>query len=384
MDGSDDVSRRGKGVNSFHIEQAKMASRECDQHMGPCMLCDDSDWSENGEIKRKKQMQYEYWEIIYYSLLISITAFLITHNWKDKSSALPAGTEVTVEPSEREVTTDVVEGSYYAIIERGSTEVGEAVEYVVKPPGGASVTVRRSLLRERKWHRMAFLQFTLEKKHDAFTTQAFFDRRHKFFQIWCDRGREAALEFARNDRAEAKRAEEQAALDAKIDAITDDAAAAAAELSPQEALEKARVVAAALAAATAARSSSAIPVPRQARRRAPTDAAFTEWMLHLDDEKFWAWVGHSDNATHFKSKENLYYWSQRIDKVAFLRMVWIEFGCPGHGKGPWDGIGAMVKTKITRDITNEQCLTPSGTIKTPLCVAQHARATFCTEESPPP
>ena len=49
MDGSDDVSRRGKGVNSFHIEQAKMASRECDQHMGPCMLCDDSDWSENGQ-----------------------------------------------------------------------------------------------------------------------------------------------------------------------------------------------------------------------------------------------------------------------------------------------------------------------------------------------
>ena len=53
------------------------------------------------------------------------------------------------------------------------------------------------------------------------------------------------------------------------------------------------------------------------------------------------------------------------------------------GKGPWDGIGAMVKTKVTRDITNEQCLTPSGTIKTPLCVAQHARATFCTEESHP-
>ena len=44
----------------------------------------------------------------------------------------------------------------------------------------------------------------------------------------------------------------------------------------------------------------------------------------------------------------------------------------------------MVKTKVTRDITNEQCLTPSGTIKTPLCVAQHARATFCTEESYPP
>ena len=209
--------------------------------------------------------------------------------------------------------------------------MGEAVEYLVKPPNGNPVTVRRSLLRERKWHRIAFLQFTPEKKHDGFTTQAFFDRRHEFFNIWCTRGRKAAMEFAQKDRAEEKRAEEQAALDCQIDAITDEAAATAAELSTEEALEKARVVAAALAAATAARSSTAIPVPRQARRHAPTEAEFTEWMLHLEEEKFWAWIGHSDNATHFKSKENLYYWSQRIDRVSFLRMVWIEFGCPGHG-----------------------------------------------------
>ncbi len=26
-------------------------------------------------------------------------------------------------------------------------------------------------------------------------------------------------------------------------------------------------------------------------------------------------------------------------------------GCPGHGKGPWDGLGAMAKTKVTRDLT---------------------------------
>mmetsp|Transcript_57590 Transcript_57590/g.158172 ORF Transcript_57590/g.158172 Transcript_57590/m.158172 type:complete len:263 (-) Transcript_57590:25-813(-) len=40
----------------------------------------------------------------------------------------------------------------------------------------------------------------------------------------------------------------------------------------------------------------------------------------------------------------------------------------------------MVKTKITRDITNEQCRTPAGIIESPLQAAQHARATFCTEE----
>ena len=63
-----------------------------------------------------------------------------------------------------------------------------------------------------------------------------------------------------------------------------------------------------------------------------------------------------------------------------MKAIWVEFGCPGHGKGPWDGLGAMVKTKVTRDITNEQCRTPSGRIELPIEVAIHARATFCTDE----
>ena len=29
----------------------------------------------------------------------------------------------------------------------------------------------------------------------------------------------------------------------------------------------------------------------------------------------------------------------------------VEYGFPGHGKGPWDGLGAMAKTKVTRDLT---------------------------------
>ena len=40
----------------------------------------------------------------------------------------------------------------------------------------------------------------------------------------------------------------------------------------------------------------------------------------------------------------------------------------------------MVKTKVTRDITNEQCRTPTGKIVDQRDVAIHARATFCTDE----
>ncbi len=61
-------------------------------------------------------------------------------------------------------------------------------------------------------------------------------------------------------------------------------------------------------------------------------------------------------------------------------MVWVKFGCPGHGKGPWDGLGAMVKTKVTLDITYDKEHTMTGKITSPILVAQHLRATFCTNE----
>ncbi len=43
-------------------------------------------------------------------------------------------------------------------------------------------------------------------------------------------------------------------------------------------------------------------------------------------------------------------------------MVWVEYGCPGHGKGPWDGLGTMAKTKVTRDLTDSNVQTPSRRI----------------------
>jgi hypothetical protein len=66
----------------FHTVQAKMAERELEQNMTPAQVKDDSDWSENGEIVLKDQMQAEYWHTKYYSLLISITCFLSSFFWK--------------------------------------------------------------------------------------------------------------------------------------------------------------------------------------------------------------------------------------------------------------------------------------------------------------
>ena len=59
-----------------------------------------------------------------------------------------------------------------------------------------------------------------------------------------------------------------------------------------------------------------------------------------------------------------------MNEFDFIKAVWIDFGCPGHGKGPWDGMGAVMKQQLTRDLTNGQILTESGYVRDPREVAE--------------
>ena len=329
----------------FNIGNAKIAARECDENVGPGVIDEDSDYSENGSIVKKRQIQSEYWIMVYYTLLISIASFLVSKFWIDRESKLPPASKVTVELEGEGASVPANlkpgPGSYFATVESGPDANGA---YVVVRPSGECATVSRALLRHRQKHRIAFLQFTNDTTHDGFASQAFARRRMQFFSIWNEQGRLAALDFARNDRAEQSRSDEQAKLDAAraSDAAALAAALAAATANPaggediadgvdDEADDAAQVAAAAAAAADAAvvaaaatiaagmRKSSAydIPVPRAARRRS-TDSDFSSWLLALDTEKFWAWIEHSDNAVHFKSKENLYFWSQQLEQARNL------------------------------------------------------------------
>jgi hypothetical protein len=79
-------------------------------------------------------------------------------------------------------------------------------------------------------------------------------------------------------------------------------------------------------------------------------------------------------------KESLNFWSERPGQHAeWLKMVWVEFVCPGHGKGPWDGLGAMAKSKVTLDIMHDKERTSTAKITSPILVAQHLRAIFCNK-----
>ena len=57
-----------------------------------------------------------------------------------------------------------------------------------------------------------------------------------------------------------------------------------------------------------------------------------------------------------------------------------SFGCPGHGNGPWDTLGGILKRMLRQDTIDEQLMSESGVIKAPHDAAQHLRARVCTPQ----
>lgn len=149
----------------------------------------------------------------------------------------------------------------------------------------------------------------------------------------------------------------------------------------------------------------------------------------VNEEPFINLVHHSDNANHFKSGKMMHFWSAvkesppqpppplptarprattppsppRVHQIhtsstpdlhaqpqsqvhplipqkQLYSLIFVEFGCAGHGKGPWDGLGAVIKQRIRKDILHNNIRTQSGKITSAAEVAEHLRAVFCTKE----
>ena len=64
--------------------------------MRPSIVKRDIDFSENGTIKNKRQIQSQYWVTIGYTLFISILSWLEAAEWNKTTGTLPIGAEVTV------------------------------------------------------------------------------------------------------------------------------------------------------------------------------------------------------------------------------------------------------------------------------------------------
>ena len=66
---------------------------------------------------------------------------------------------------------------------------------------------------------------------------------------------------------------------------------------------------------------------------------------------------HSDNApTHYKNRRAMWAnWNhQRAFGVEFQKAFLMNFGCPGEGKGKWDGMGAWLKNMVDRAIRDKK------------------------------
>ena len=61
-----------------------------------------------------------------------------------------------------------------------------------------------------------------------------------------------------------------------------------------------------------------------------------------------SWFFNTDGApSHFKNRFTMHSLFKFKTKIGATTVVW-ETCAPGHGKGPWDGIGAVIKSLIRR------------------------------------
>jgi hypothetical protein len=79
-----------------------------------------------------------------------------------------------------------------------------------------------------------------------------------------------------------------------------------------------------------------------------------------------------------QARQGLHLLSHLKERFPWLRTLRWCFGCPGHGKGPWDGIGAVIKLLLRRlAITYSTCANAAGRISTAEHCYEHILATLC-------
>ena len=249
------------GYHRNIVSTERRAQIDYERNVRPLVVRRDIDFSENGSIKDKHQVQSQYWSSIGYTLFVSIVSWLQAKEWNKTTGLLPIGSEVTVhgELSGEKINKE----SFWAVV----TGVSKDVEnhYVVTDAKGEKHTFPRSLLRHRKRHSVATGHVTDDKIHDRHAMQKFTDDELKYLEEYM------------------------------INNFPDD-----------------------------------IPEKKIAQ-------------LHQ----------HSDNASHFKSTGAIHYFTTLInDRGGPTKTAYVYcFGAPGHGKGPFDGIGGRWKNKVRQALS---------------------------------
>lgn len=330
--------------HKYTINKQKASTAQFLRNVSPGWLWFNVDFAENGDIITAREVQSEYWVMKHYTLFVQVVAFLLTSAWVSRDSALALRDAVTVEPAEASTpgATEPAEGSYWA----------EIVTLPKLSPTDADGGAQTS-------------DETAADADAAMPMQAAADTAATACTLVY-----GVLPFGSEPTAPAIEVQRQYLRHRKVHTkaflhISDDRKHDS--WAAQHFINKSLQI-------------------------------LKERYIDTGVERFMALHIHSDNASsHFKSSKTMYYVSTLLAKCASwtvglstatgaalpFRVFW-EFGAPGHGKGVWDGLGALAKRTVRQDIIDDRpghktILTRSGVIATEAEVAEHLRARFQTQ-----
>jgi hypothetical protein len=232
--------------------------------------------------------------------------------------------------------------TYFATVQ---AKCGNTDEYdVIEPDGKVHRGVPRSALHKRVWISEAYSCFSNDKHHDTWQTQYFMN---KMLEDWRNTHGEALLD--------AEIYESEAIELQEGDVVT---------VQPTDGAEFDATV-------VAVGRNDVVELRVDGRE----GTAFCDRSLLRKHQLKIVYVVHSDNAAqHFHSVKAMYWLSHLPSTFGWIDRVYWAFGCPGHGKGPWDGIGALIKTMLRHSITTGHDIEADGVrIMTPEDCANHMR-----------
>ena len=133
------------------VSVERRAQIDYDRNVRPLIVRRDIDFSENGTLKNKRQIQSQYWVIIGYTLFVSISSWIQAAEWNKTTGNLPLGAEVTVDGDLTE--DELNKESFWGEV----TYISQAEDDMYEVTNGQGQThhIKRSPLRYRKRHSVA-------------------------------------------------------------------------------------------------------------------------------------------------------------------------------------------------------------------------------------
>ena len=329
------------------LKECKEAAQELFRNAPLGYFLLDKDFAENFLIIAARLIQSQYWSQISATLYIVVLRWLCAKTWHDMTTTLKPGDEVTVDAPAA-----------------GSTPFWARVQlaldgdvYRLECADGKVVEVERSCMHQRKWLSHALPCFSDDMRHDSFLAQHLDNNVLEYIKT-------EIIDVAHTDVAEPSEW-----MDEHVFRSTSIRVAAGDEVTvqPGNGQEAFRATVVELKQGGKVTVEDKFGQKTEHRRE----------LLRKIEYKVVICM-HSDNASqHFKTVKALHWLSHLKERFPWLRTVRWCFGCPGHGKGPWDGIGAVIKSLLRRAITDSTCANAAGKISTAEHCYEHIRATLC-------